>query len=82
MGNDYSHAYLVFSYGADLISGKSISFEGKITGVTDLGSIVRLTVEAGKKFSVQITKKSLIEMNLNVGSEVYLTFKASAVHLI
>lgn len=57
-------------------------FKGRIIGITDVGSIVRLTVDAGKKFSVQITKKSLTEMNLNVGSEVYLTFKASAVHLI
>jgi molybdopterin-binding protein len=57
-------------------------FKGRIIGITDVGSIVRLTVDAGKKFSVQITKKSLTEMNLNVGSEVYLTFKASAVNLI
>lgn len=57
-------------------------FKGKITGIIDDGSIVQLTVDAEKKFSVQITKKSLTEMNLNVGSEVYLTFKASAVHTI
>ena len=57
-------------------------FKGRIIAITDVGSIARLTVDAVKKFSVQITKKSLIEMNLNVGSEVYLTFKASAVHLI
>jgi molybdopterin-binding protein len=57
-------------------------FKGRIIGITEVGSIVRLVVDAGKKFSVQITKKSLTEMNLNVGAEVYLTFKASAVHLI
>jgi tungstate transport system ATP-binding protein len=57
-------------------------FEGRIIGITDIGSIVRLTVNAGKKFTVQITKKSLTELNLNIGSEVYLTFKASAVNLI
>ena len=57
-------------------------FKGRIIGITDVGSIVRLSVDAGKKFSVQITKKSLTEMNLNVGSEVYLTFKASSVRLI
>jgi len=57
-------------------------FKGRIIAITDVGSIARLTVDAVKKFSVQITKKSLTEMNLNVGSEVYLTFKASAVHLI
>lgn len=57
-------------------------FNGKISKVTDLGSIVRLTVDSGKKFSVQITKKSLTEMNLSVNSEVYLTFKASSVRVI
>lgn len=57
-------------------------FKGTITGIIDAGTIVRLTVDAGKKFSVQITKKSLKEMNLNVGSEIYLTFKASSVRLI
>jgi molybdopterin-binding protein len=71
-----------------LVSNKALQssarnvFEGIITGITDLGSFVRLTVDTGKKFKVQITTKSLTEMNLNVGSEVYLTFKASAVHLI
>jgi molybdopterin-binding protein len=57
-------------------------FKGTIIGITDDGSVVRLTVDAGRKFTVQITKKSLTKMNLNVGSEVYLTFKASAVRAI
>ncbi len=57
-------------------------FDGMIVKITDLGSIARLTVDAGKKFSVQITKKSLVEMNLSVNSKVYLTFKASSVHLV
>ena len=57
-------------------------FKGTITGITDVGAIVRLTVDAGKKFSVQITKKSLTEMKLNVNSQVFLTFKASTVRLI
>jgi tungstate transport system ATP-binding protein len=57
-------------------------FKGNITEITDLGSIVKLTVDARKKFLVQITKKSLIEMNLSVNSKVFLTFKASSVHLV
>jgi molybdopterin-binding protein len=43
---------------------------------------VKLTVDAGKKFVVQITKKSLKEINLNLNSKVFLTFKASSVRLI
>jgi molybdopterin-binding protein len=57
-------------------------FKGRIIAIKDVGSIARLTVDAGKKFKVQITKKSLTEMNLNVYSEVYLTFKASTVQPI
>ena len=57
-------------------------FKGTIVGITDLGSIAKITVDAGKKFNIQITTKSLTEMNLNVGSGVYLTFKASAVQQI
>ena len=65
-----------------LISSARNVFKGTIIGITDTKHTVRLTVDAGKKFIIQITKKSLIEMNLNVGSEVYLTFKASSVRLI
>ena len=57
-------------------------FKGKIVGITDLGAIVKITVDAGKKFSIQITKKSLNEMKLHVGSEIFLAFKASVVRLI
>ncbi len=57
-------------------------FKGRIIGITDLGSTARLTVDAGKKFTVKITKRSLTEMKLNVSSQVYLTFKASSVRLI
>ena len=57
-------------------------FKGKIVGITDLGSTVRLTVDAGKKFSVKITKKSLTEMHLTLNAQIFLTFKASAVHTI
>jgi len=57
-------------------------FKGRIVGISDLGPVVRLRVDAGKKFVVQITKRSLVEMQLNVDSEVFLTFKASSVHLV
>ena len=65
-----------------IISSARNVFKGKIVGISDLGSLTKLTVDSGKKFSVQITKKSLTEMKLNVGSEVFLTFKASSVRLV
>jgi len=57
-------------------------FKGRITQVSEIGSLVRLTVDVGKLFMVQITKRSFDEMGLNLGSEVYITFKASSVQEI
>ena len=55
---------------------------GKIVAVEELESIIRLRVDVGVVFTVQITRRSLVEMGLNVGQEVYLTFKASSVRLL
>jgi molybdopterin-binding protein len=57
-------------------------FKGRITSVDELGPIVRLKIDAGRVFVVQITRRSFAEMGLNFGSDVYLSFKASSVRLI
>ncbi len=57
-------------------------FEGRIVEVSDSGSLLRLKVDAGKVFVVQVTRRSFVEMSLNVGSQVFLTFKASSVQLV
>lgn len=67
---------------APLNSSARNTFKGKIVGVSDFGSIVKLRVDAGQEFIVQITKTSFTEMQLNVGSPVFLTFKASSVHAV
>jgi tungstate transport system ATP-binding protein len=79
----------VFVRSEDIIlSKKPISssarnvFKGKIVEISDLESVVKLKIDAGKQFIVQITKRSFNEMQLNVRSEVFLTFKASSVHTI
>ena len=58
------------------------TFGGKIVGITDLGSIVKLKIDSGKEFTVQITKRSFIEMGLSLSSKVYLAFKASSVRTV
>lgn len=71
-----------------IVSKKTISssarnvFKGKISEISDFGPVVKLKVDAGKEFVVQITRRSFVEMRLNVGSPIFLTFKASSVHLI
>ncbi len=65
-----------------LASSARNMFRGKVAGISDLGSLVKLRVDAGKEFVVQITKRSFIEMGFNLGSDVYLLFKASSVHIV
>jgi len=57
-------------------------FKGRIVEISDFGSIVKLKIEAGKIFTVQITKRSFIDMGLNLNMEVFLAFKASSVQTI
>ncbi|UCH57944.1 MAG: ABC transporter ATP-binding protein [Candidatus Bathyarchaeota archaeon] len=65
-----------------MLSSARNSLPGNIVGVEDLGSVVRMRMDVGRVFTVQITRKSLEEMGLNVGQKVYLTFKASSVRLL
>jgi len=57
-------------------------FEGVITKIADQGGKVLLEVESREIFRVFVTPVSLREMGLNVGSHVYLTFKATSVRLL
>ena len=57
-------------------------FKGKITEITDLDSLVKLKVNVGKPFKVQITKRSFSKMGLCLNAEVFITFKASSVQVI
>ena len=57
-------------------------FKGRITEISDLGSLVKLKVDVGKPFTVQITKRSFSEMGLNLNAEVFIAFKASSVQVL
>jgi len=56
--------------------------KGRIVDISDLGSVVRLRVDVGKPFIVQITKRSFSEIRLNLNTEVFLAFKASSVQIV
>ncbi len=56
--------------------------KGKIIEITDLNNQVKIKVDAGKEFIAVLTKKSFKEMNLNLESQVYLSFKASSIRVI
>jgi molybdopterin-binding protein len=71
-----------------IVSKTSIStsarnnYRGRIVGVEESGSVIRLRIDAGRVFVAHITRRTLSEMGLNVGSEVYISFKATAVELL
>jgi molybdate/tungstate transport system ATP-binding protein len=57
-------------------------FKAKVLAVEDLGSLVRLTLDIGGiELRAFITRSSLVEMGIEEGSEVYLSFKATAIHV-
>ena len=57
-------------------------FKGKIVEISDLDSLVKLKVDVGKPFTVQITKRSFSEMGLCLNAEVFIAFKASSVQVL
>jgi tungstate transport system ATP-binding protein len=54
---------------------------GRVVGLRDIGTVVRVDVNAGRHFLVSVTKQALDELGISIGSDVYLMFKASAVHV-
>jgi len=58
------------------------TFDGKITKVLSLGSLVRVEVACGFPLLCVVTKRSAEDLNLTTGKDVYFTFKATAVHVI
>jgi molybdopterin-binding protein len=54
-------------------------FKGKITGLREENGVVKIHVDVGEDFIVQITKKSHEEMGLTIGMPIYISFKASSV---
>jgi len=65
-----------------IVSSARNVFKGKIVEISDMGSVVKLKIDSGKRFIVQITKRSFHEMRLNIHLEVFLAFKASSVNII
>lgn len=56
-------------------------FRGKIVEISDTGTVVRITVDTGVPMIAAITRRSFQDMELRLGLDVYLTFKAMDVHV-
>ena len=56
-------------------------FQGVISDVADRGSIIYVTVTLPPDFICIITRQAFDELRLRKGIEVWITFKASAIHV-
>ncbi len=56
--------------------------KGKIVEVVDLNRLVQIKADVGRELTATVTRRSYEEMKLTLGSQVYLSFKASSVQLI
>lgn len=55
--------------------------KGRVKEVVDMGTLISLLIDTGDVFMVLMTRKSFMDMEINVGMEVWMNFKASAVHV-
>ncbi len=66
----------------DPISSGRNSFNGVVSEVIRRKSTVKLVIDTGIPFRVVLTKRTYDDMELCTGADVYLTFKASATHIV
>ena len=56
-------------------------FKGNITEIYDQGTIIKLTVDVGESLVLVLTRQSFLDLDLNIGKNVFVSFKATAVSL-
>lgn len=64
-----------------IVSSARNNLKGKIIEISVKGPLIKVIVDAGIKITALVTKRSFEELNLNINSEVYVSFKASVVHV-
>ncbi|MDI6724881.1 MAG: ABC transporter ATP-binding protein [Methanobacterium sp.] len=57
------------------------AIKGHVKEIIDTGSLIKLIVDGGELFTVFITRKSLVDLQINIGTPIWMHFKASAVHV-
>ena len=58
-----------------------LELHDKIIEVSGKGALIKAVVDVGIPIMTLITRRSFEELNLNINSEVYVSFKASGVHV-
>jgi len=72
---------ITFILSKELSSARNI-FEGRISRMTPVGSLVRVEVDCGFPLFGVITEKSRQQLDFKIGKQIYASFKATAVHVI
>ncbi|MCH7838436.1 MAG: TOBE domain-containing protein, partial [Chloroflexi bacterium] len=67
---------------SDVAGSARNQLRGVVRGIRPAGAEVRVEVDCGFSLVASITKRSLEELGLEVGSPLVASFKATAVHLI
>ncbi|MBI2860259.1 MAG: ABC transporter ATP-binding protein [Chloroflexi bacterium] len=65
-----------------LSSSARNSFTGKVTWLSSAGPLARVHVDCGFPLVALVTRRSAADLDLHIGRQVYVTFKASATHVI
>jgi len=72
---------ITFTLARDTSSARNV-FQGRISRITSVGPLVRIEVDCGFPLLGVVTKTSAQELYLATGREVYVSFKATAIHAI
>lgn len=73
---------IIISRHADKDSSARNQLQGRLTQIAEEGSEVRLRIDCGEAFQVIISPQSLQQLQLHLGDNLWLSFKASAVALL
>jgi molybdate transport system ATP-binding protein len=76
------HAEDVILSQAPFVSSARNCLFGTVSEIIPFGSTVRVILDVGFPLTALLTRESCRDLNLEPGSMVYATFKASAVHVI
>jgi molybdopterin-binding protein len=76
------HAEDVILSREPFVSSARNCLSGTVSEIIPFGSTVRVILDVGFLLTALLTRESCRELNLESGSHVYATFKASAVHVI
>ncbi|TAK72595.1 MAG: TOBE domain-containing protein, partial [Dehalococcoidia bacterium] len=68
--------------GADVAASVRNRLPGRVRHIAPAGAVARVEVDCGFDIVARLTRRSIEEMALDAGSDVVVSFKATAVHLI